>query len=291
MADTKQLAIFCHQMDKALHAGVDVERAFLIIQDDNNRSLTAAISRTYEGLRRGQSLSLSMRADESAYSSELVDLIYITEQTGNTELAFHRMAERFDRRLQIERKLKQAAIYPTIVVIVAIVSLLAVAYVYHMLPAAIASILVFFGIIAAILFMKYSADTVSRSSRIVGNVLIRVPLLGKRIMQAELADLADNLAVFYSCGTGVDKALEFCAKALRHEALREKVLKAASYVRRGNPLSEALMMQGIFPPDLIHSIAVGEASGSVDAMLTKVAEYYRLEIEERTDRMMSILRM
>ncbi len=290
MSRTRELAIFCHKMEQALHAGFDLEKSFLIMQDEQPGVLSKAIKRTYDGIRRGQTLSLSMRPDELTYTSELVDMVYVTEQTGHIELAFHKMAERLDRKNEIEGKVKAASVYPIIVLVVFIIAVFAVAAVYKVLPVAIIITVIIALVIVSVISAKYTADTVSRKSKIVGNVLVRLPFIGKQIMQSELADFADNMAMFYSCGVPVDKGLEYSAKALSMEVLRDKVLKAASYVRRGNPLSTALLMQGIFPPDLTGSLKIGEESGNVDGMLEKIAEYYRQEVKHRTDVAMSLIR-
>ena len=290
MGKKRTLALFCHKMAQALHAGFDIERALMVVQDEEKGALSAAVERTCTGVRRGKALSLSMREDELTYTSELVDLIYVTEQTGKIEEAFDRMANKFDREDIIDRKIKQAALYPAIVLIVFIICLFAVASVWKFLPQAVLFVCGLAALIALLIGAKYSADTVSKSSKIVGNVFIRMPIIGKMVMQSELAGFAENMAVFYSCGIDVAKGLEFSSKALRYEVLRDKVLKAASWVRRGNLLSDALQIQGIFPADLINSLRTGEASGNVDGMLDKIAEYYRLEVQNRTDRMMTLLR-
>lgn len=290
MSKTRELAIFCHKMYQTLHAGFDLEKAFLIMQDEQPGLLNTAIKRTYDGVRRGQSLSLSMRPDELTYSSELVDMVYVTEQTGHIELAFQKMAERLDRKNEIEGKLKTASVYPIIVLVVFIIAVFAVAAVYKVLPAAIITTVIIALVITSSISAKYTADTVSKKSKIVGNLLICLPVIGKSFIQSELADFADNMAMFYACGVPIDKGLEYSAKALSTEALRDKVLKAASYVRRGNPLSAALLMQGVFPADLIGSLKIGEESGNVDGMLEKIAEYYRLEVNNRTDRLMTLIR-
>ncbi|MCR5120714.1 MAG: type II secretion system F family protein [Lachnospiraceae bacterium] len=290
MGRKRDLAIFCHKMEQALHSGFDIERALMVVQDEEKGLLADAVRRTYEGVRRGKSLSLSMRKDELVFTSELVSLIYVTEQTGRIEYAFHRMAEKFDRQSEIESKLVTASIYPAIVMIVFVISLFAVASVWGFLPHAILAVAAIICIIVILIATKYSADTVSRNSKIVGNVFIKLPVIGRMILERELADFADNMATFYACGVPIDKGLEYCVSALSYEVLRDKVLKAASWVRRGNPLSQALLMQAVFPPDLIHSLKIGEESGNVDGMLIKIAEYYRLDTKNRTDMLMNLMR-
>lgn len=290
MADLRQLAVFCHKMDNALHAGFDIKQALLVMQDDKNGALSKAIEHTYEGVCGGRQLHSAMRRDEEIYTPDLVNAVYVAEQTGHYEYAFSRMAKRFDAQESTRRKIRSAMIYPVIVLLVFIVALLAVAKVWHFLPQA---LMIIAGIVVAIMmffFLKFSGDNLSRHSQIVGNVYIHIPIVGKCIMQEELADFASNMAVFYSCGEPVEKGLTYCLASIRYVVLRDKVRKAADWVRLGNPLSEALQNQGIFPPDLINSLKTGEASGNVEEMLDRIADYYRQDIQHRTDILLAVLR-
>ncbi len=290
MTDQRELALFCHKMDQALRAGFDIERALVIMKDENTPALDKALRHTYERVRRGMQLHESMRPDEETYTSELVDFVYVTEQTGHVEQAFSRMAAYFDERVSTRRRLRQAALYPTIVLIVAIVSFLAVAAVYDFLPFAIVTVLAVLGGLAFLIFSFRSAAAVGRRSSRAGDLLIALPVIGKRIKWTELADFADNMALFYESGVAVDKALRYCMKPIRYQALRDKVAQAAKIVEKGVPLSDALQSAQVFPRDLISSLRVGEASGNADGMLKKIAEYYRTEEKNRRELMMTVLR-
>ena len=290
MANLRQLALFCHKMENALRSGFDVRQAFLIMQDEKNGGLSRAIQNTYDGVCQGRQLHSAMRKDEMIYTPDLVNAVYVAEQTGHFDQAFGRMAKRFDERAATQRQIRSAMIYPVIVLIVFIVSLLAVAYVWHFLPQACMSIAGIFALLAGILFFKFSSDEMSRHSLIVGNVVIRLPIVGKWIMQEEMADFASNMAVFYSCGVPVEKGLEYCVQSIRYAVLRERVRRAADWVRRGNPLSEALQNEGVFPADLINHLKTGEAAGNADEMLDRIADYYRKDVQHKTAMLMTIFR-
>ena len=290
MSRYRELAVFCRKMNNALNAGFDIEKALLAMKDEERGMLRTAVSDCIGGLRRGKALSESMRDNEWVFTPELVNLIYITEQTGHYDIAFKRMAVRFEQRDETSRKIMQAAIYPAIVLIVFIGSLIAVAAVWHFLPQALAFIGIIFAVLFGAVFLRYGGQKLSRKSLVVGNVLKHAPFCGRIIMQSELADLADNMSVFYSCGVSPAKALRYCAESVSYEALKAKVLQAAGVVERGNPLSDALEAQHIFPRELINSLRSGEASGNVDGMLCKVSEYYRQDIQNRLDIMMTFIR-
>ncbi|MBR6256805.1 MAG: type II secretion system F family protein [Lachnospiraceae bacterium] len=289
MADKTELAMFCHKMHSALHAGFDVEKAFVVMQDEKG-SLYPAIKNTHKGIVSGLSLSEAMRADESLYTSELVDAVFVTEQTGHIEMAFDRMAKRFDQQLDTIRKIKRAATYPVIVVIVFICALLAVASVYKFMPVAIMISAAIVGFIAALILVPQGVKGMSRSDAFIGNVVIKLPVIGKMVQKAELADFASNMAIFYSCGCEVAKGLEYSARSLRNAALKEKVYKAANIVKKGVPLSDAISGFDIFPPDIVNALRSGEASGSVDDMLLTIEKYYRAEVQGRSDIIFAVFR-
>lgn len=286
----RELALFCHKMENALHAGFDLERALIVMLDEEKGPLKGALERTLKEVECGRQLNTAMRKDESIYTPELVNTVYITEKTGHIEQAFGRMAQHFDRQQTTKRKIRQAALYPVIVLVVFIAALFAVTAYYKKLSVAVTVTAVIVAFIAAFFFLRYGGSALGRTNLIAGNVLIHVPLIGKMIMKSELADFADNMATFYFCGEAVESGLKYSARSIRNSALRDKVLKAAAYVAKGNPLSEALMALQIFPSDLVSSVRIGEESGNVDGMLEKIASYYRKEVQDRVDILFAIIR-
>ena len=281
--------MFCHKMHSAIHAGFDVEKAFIVMQDEQG-ALNPAIIRTHKGITMGKSLSEAMRVDESSYTSELVDAVFVTEQTGHIEMAFDRMARRFDQQVDTRRKIKRAVTYPIIVLIVFICALFAVAYVYKFTPVAIMITAAIIGFVAALILVPQGAARLSRADAFAGNVLIKLPIIGSMIQKSELADFASNMAIFYSCGAEVSKGLEYSARSLRNAALKEKVHKAAKIVEKGVPLSDALSGFDIFPPDILNALRSGEASGTVDEMLLTIEKYYRAEVQGKSDIIFTIFR-
>ncbi|MBR5419611.1 MAG: type II secretion system F family protein [Lachnospiraceae bacterium] len=290
MSKLRELALFCHKMDQALRAGFDIEHALVILREDKTSPLSGAIHRTSEGVRLGMQLSEAMRRDEAVYTPELVNIVYVTEQTGHVEQAFSRMAVYFDEKESTRKRLLQAALYPMIVLIVAIICFLAVASVWHVLPAAIAIVVILVAGITFLILSFYGGSALVKGSSIAGDILLHLPFLGRGIKTAELADLADNMALFYDSGVAVETGLRYCMKSIRYQILRDKVARAAEIVSRGIPLSDALQMQDVFPSDLIASLRIGEASGNVDGMLKKIAQYYRTDEKNRREIMMTILR-
>ena len=290
MAKNRDLAVFCQKMKLALHSGFDIEHALLILQDEQIRDLGAALRRTHEGVRRGMQLNAAMRKDEAVYTPTLVDMVYVTEQTGHMELAFERMAKRFEDKDSTKRKLITSAIYPIIVALVFLIAVFAVAASWHMMGLAYGVAAVYAIVIVSAFSFFHAGKNLGRSTMIGGQILLHIPILGKNILQSELADFAGNMAVFYASGVDIDRGMEYSMKTIRYALLREKIAKAANTVRKGIALSDALQMQEIFPPDLIHCLRVGENTGNADGMLQKISEYYSTDVHNRREILMTVLR-
>ncbi|MCR5250778.1 MAG: type II secretion system F family protein [Lachnospiraceae bacterium] len=290
MADLRELAVFCHKMTNALRAGFDIERALIIMQDDTHGPLGGAIKRTLGKVSRGTALSSAMRPDEEIFTPELVNCVFVTEQTGHIEKAFSRMAVIFDERMTIQRKIRQAALYPSIVLIVFVGALMAVAYVWHFLPQAIAIVAGIILVLVGIIFLRSGGAALSQKSDLAGRFVLGLPVIGKLLKKTELADFASNMSAFYDCGMPVEQGLRYSLKTLRHAALQNKIRRAADWVAEGNPLSDALQMQGIFPHDLINSLRTGEQSGNVSEMLDHIAKYYREDVRHSIDMVFTVIR-
>ncbi len=291
MTRYRELAIFCRKMNSALHAGFDIERALdLVLEESDTPRMKAALKSTSDGVSAGKRLSQAMRSAEDVFTTELINGVYVTEQTGHIEEAFGHFADRFERSDDTRRKIRQAALYPTIVIIVLILSVLAVAYANGRFLSALAWIGGIAMILIFIVWLIASGKRAGEESALAGSILIKLPVVGSLILKEEMADLAGNLAIFYACGVLTDQALRYSARSIDYEILRTKVLGAADLVEKGNLLSDSLQMQGVFPPKLILSIRTGETSGGLDDMLKTVEKYYRDDVRNTVDRMFAAIR-
>ena len=282
------LSQFCHKFGNLLESGIDAQRGLLMLTDEEKGAMRTAIARTYNEMKNAKSLSEAMLTDKDIYTEELVNAVSMAEMTGCLPQVFDRMSKYFDKKEIARKRLIQVSIYPAILLVVVMLSLLAVAYAFHFTGTAFTIIGETIAFFAVIIILCIVGKKLAKNSVFVGNILAHIPRLGKMLMRSEYADIADNLAMFYFSGVQLDTALEYCAKAVRHEVLRDKLLKAAGCMRGGKTLSEALSMQDIFPLEMINQIRVGERSGDMDKMLRIIAEYYR-EDEKLTMDMVSAL--
>ncbi len=288
MANLKKLALFCHVMSSMIHAGLDYNHALIIMQDEDTGDLGPALKRTYEAVQLGSTLSDAMRIDEEEYTPELVNAVYVTEQTGDIEVAFDRMAERFETKAAMRNKLITAAFYPAFILVVFLVAVLIISRSWGTMKPA-AYFMFFIAVpIGLLLIIIRSGGKLVLKGKIFNSIVIRIPVAGKLFLLRDLCDFAGNLAVFCDCGVYIAQGMEYSMASVRNEALRESIQRAIERVKKGNPLSEALMAQGIFPYQLINMLKTGEDTGNMSDMLRAVESYYSEEIKNKTDMFMAI---
>ena len=287
----KNLSVFCHMMYTLLHSGMDVKSAFFVMRDENLKGLSHAIGNTCLELECGKPLSEAMRRDEKTYTPELVNAVYITEQTGDPGAAFMKMADRFEAKARLSKRVGRACIYPFFIISAILGTVFAAAYVSGNLAVVVPVFIILAMIICGFLFLRYGTGRLPAKDLIYGNVFVRLPVAGSLIFEGEVAELAGNLALFASCGTPVGQALEYCAVSVKNDMLRESVQRAASMVNHGRPLSEVLALEGIFPKRMTDMIKTGEETGKMEDMLLEAERYYRAEVERKTQNLMALLRI
>ncbi|MBQ7463621.1 MAG: type II secretion system F family protein [Lachnospiraceae bacterium] len=287
----KNLSVFCHMMYTLLHSGMDVKSAFFVIRDENLKGLGRAINNTCLELERGVSLSAAMRRDEKTYTPELVNAVFIMEQTGDPGAAFLKMADRFEAKARLSKRVVRACIYPVFIMGAVFGAVLAAAYVSGNLAVVLAGFIILAMIVCGLVFLRYRSGRLPAKDMIFGNILVRLPVAGPVIFEGEIAELAGNLALFASCGIPVGQALEYCAASVKNDRLFESVHRAAAMVTQGRPLSGVLALEGIFPKRMTDMIKTGEETGKLEDMLLEAERYYRAEVERKTQNLMALFRI
>jgi type IV pilus assembly protein PilC len=123
----------------------------------------------------------------------------------------------------------------------------------------------------------------------IGKFTLWCPLSKNFVIKTASARLARTLSTLTAAGISMIEALDITSKTMSNVILRMAVMDAKEDVKKGVPLSEGLKKSGVFPPMLLHMTKIGENTGDMEAMLTKMANYYDEEVENATAQMMSMI--
>ena len=294
---------FCRQMYSLLKAGVPIMQALRGLRDTTqNQALVKVIGSLIEGLDAGLDLTSSLKRHPDAFPAVFVSLISVGENTGSLPEAFAQLAEYFDREKDTRDRIKQAVRYPIFVIIAMAIALLIVnifvipafAKVYGNLKVALplpTRILIGFsnftlqywyllviGLIAAVVGTRAYVQTPDGRYRW-DHLKLRFPIIGGIIYRASLGRFARALSMTMRSGVPVVQGMTVISNAVDNEFISTRILQMRDGLERGETITRTAGATGMFPPLVLQMISVGEESGTVDTLLTEVAEYYEREVD------------
>jgi type IV pilus assembly protein PilC len=142
--------------------------------------------------------------------------------------------------------------------------------------------------VAAVVFFKrfYATDN---GHRTVDGALLRFPVLGDVLLKGAVARFTRTLGTLIASGVPILSGLEITARTAGNKVIAEAIMTARASIREGETVSAPLKTSGVFPPMVVQMISVGEQTGALDEMLTKIAVFYEAEVDTAVDTMTSVI--
>ena len=300
----KDLSIFCRQFSTMVDAGVSLVRSLDVLGEQTQSPKLKRIIREIQvEVESGQTLSKSMAKYPKVFSNLFVGLVRAGEVGGVLEEALQRLSHFLEKDMELRRKVKAAMTYPVIVLVVAILIVLGLCT--FIVPKFIdlfkelgvkelpwmTQVLVDFSnflkdkwwialIIVVVISMsiKY-AGTTKLGRRVIDRLKLKVPVFGPLGHKICLARFSRTLSTLLVSGVPILQAMETVAGTVGNEIISEAIMNARARIREGERINEPLEKSKMFPPMVVHMISIGEESGALDQMLSKVAEFYEGEVD------------
>lgn len=300
------LSIFCRQFSTMIDAGVSLVRCLDVLSEQSQSpKLRRIIADLRSEVEAGNMLSKAMAKYPSVFSNLFIGLIRAGEVGGVLEESLQRLSTFLEKDVELRRKVKSAMTYPILVSVVAlgIVLFLTIYIVPQFLkmfldlglkaedfPAMTMSLKIFSDFlvekwyimmvtvaVTVVAFKMFVRTKFGR--RVADRMKLKVPVFGKLNHKVALARFARTLATLLSSGVPILQALETVAGTVANEILSDAILDARARVREGDVISEPLRKSKMFPPMVVQMISIGQESGSLDTMLSKIADFYDGEVD------------
>jgi type IV pilus assembly protein PilC len=310
----EDIAVFSRQLATMMSAGIPMVQSFEIIGNGHEKpamqKLVLDIKSSIEG---GSTLHESLAKFPLYFDDLFVNLVEAGEQAGALESLLDKIATYKEKTEALKKKIKKALFYPAAVLIVAVVvSIILLIFVIPQfeelfkgfgadLPAFTQmvvnlsryvqhngwwmALLTGGGIYAFFYFLKRSKKMRLWFDR----ALLKFPIVGPILVKAAIARFARTLSTMFAAGVPLVEAMQSVAGATGNIVYEEAVLRMKDEVATGQRLQRAMENTGLFPNMVVQMIAVGEESGSLDTMSSKVAEFYEAEVDNAVDSMSSLL--
>lgn len=309
----EQMVIYLRQFSTLLKAGISVvESTNILAAQTESKALKKALLDIEQDLREGKPLSDAAAAHKKIFPSMVVNMIRAGEVGGNLDDTLERLAVHFEKQHNTQAKIKSALAYPIVVGIlaIAVVIFLLVSVVPTFvdmfadfggeLPAItqfvlnasefmqsfwwliIIAVFVFSG---CIIFIRQNKNT----KYYLDYFLLRVPIFGKLIQKAVIARMTRTLSSLFASSVPILQAMSIVENVVENEVIARVIRTSRDSLEKGQSLTVPMRQHWAFPPLVTQMIAIGEETGSLDAMLAKVADFYEKEVDNGTDRIKSLI--
>lgn len=310
---TKDLAVFTRQFSTMINSGLPLVQCLDILakqaEKDTFRKL---ISSTMRDVEAGSTLADALSRHPQVFSDLYVNMVEAGEAGGVLDVILGRLATYLEKMNTLKRKIKTAMTYPVVILAVTIAAstfmLLFIIPTFAKMYADFGSELpgltrmvmalstflrtrwyiVLGGLaVAFIVFRRYYMTKQGRAS--VDRLVLKVPILGPVLLKAAIARFTRTLGTLVSSGVPILEGLEITAKAAGNTVVKSAVMKTRASISSGQTIAGPLRESDVFPPMVVQMISVGEETGALDEMLSKVADFYDEEVDSAVDAMTSVI--
>jgi type IV pilus assembly protein PilC len=309
----KSLAIFTRQLATMIDAGLPLVQSLdILAQQEEDETFREVIGTIKNEVESGATLAAALQKHPRVFDNMYVNLVVAAEEAGTLDVILSRLASHIEKMEELKKKIKSALVYPIMIVSVAIgvtiVLMVFVVPVFEKLFAGIGSTLpmptrVVIGIsnifksylpivIAVTVAMVIALNRYNKTEngkRRIDDIVLKLPVFGELIRKVSIARFARTLATLVTSGVPILESLNIVAGAAGNKVVEEAILKGRISISEGQSISEPLAQSGVFPVMVTQMIAVGESTGSLELMLTKVADFYEAEVDVAVATLSSML--
>jgi type IV pilus assembly protein PilC len=310
----KRIAIFTRQFSVMLDAGLPLVQCLEILgSQEEHRTFREVIQRVRFDVEQGASLADAMRKHPKAFDNLYTNMIAAGEAGGILDIILQRLSTYIEKTVKLKSQVKSALIYPAAVIAIAIlvvwIILWKVIPTFAQLFAGLGGemplptrvvitasniigrysvFMVPLLILGAIAFMRaYKAN--DRFRHIVDAAQLKIPIIGMLLRKIAIARFCRTLSTLTSSGVPILDGLEITAKTAGNAIIEDAVMAVRKAVEEGKTIAEPLGQTKVFPPMVVQMISVGEQTGALDQMLSKIADFYEDEVDTAVAGLMKLI--
>ena len=309
----KRVAIFTRQFSVMLDAGLPLVQCLEILgEQEEQRNFREIIQQVRTDVESGANLADSMRKHPKAFDNLYVSMIAAGEAGGILDVILQRLATYIEKVVRLNSQVRSALIYPVSIIVIAAgvvtIILWKVIPVFAQLFAGLGGELPFLtravvgasnflgrffpliiiAIVLIIMAVKRYHKT-ERGRRVIDGFVLKLPVVGMLVRKIAVARFCRTLATLTSSCVPILSALEITAKTSGNAIVEDAIMAVRKSVEEGKTISGPLAETKVFPPMVVQMVNVGEQTGALDQMLSKIADFYEEEVDTAVAGLMKLL--
>ncbi|HWI40289.1 MAG TPA: type II secretion system F family protein [Verrucomicrobiae bacterium] len=311
--ETKDLVVFTRQFATMIDSGLPLVQCLdILASQQENKFFKGILYKVKEDVESGSTFADALGKHPKAFDNLYVNLVAAGEVGGILDTILNRLAAYIEKAMKLKKQVKGAMVYPVTIMSIAVI-VVGVILVFVIptfakmfadfggeLPAptkiviALSNFLIkyiiviigaFFGLV--FLFKKYYATP--KGKKTVDAIALKAPVFGPLIRKVAVAKFTRTLGTMISSGVPIMDGLDIVAKTAGNKIVEEAIYKVRQAISEGKTMAEPLAACGVFPPMVVQMISVGEATGAMDAMLGKIADFYDDEVDDAVGAMTAMM--
>jgi len=309
----KNLAVFTRQFSVMIDAGLPLVQCLEILgTQEEDKNFASVILATRTDVESGASLADAMKKHPKAFDPLFTNMIAAGEAGGILDTILKRLATYIEKAVKLRGQVKSAMIYPIAVIVIAVVVVGVILWkvipTFANLFAGLGAELplptriviaasnglvrfmpfVLVGIGAAVFaFRAYYNSTNGR--RVIDAITLKLPVLGQLMRKIAVARFCRTLSTLLASGVSILEALDITARTAGNAIIEEAIMTTRKSIERGETIAAPLKETNVFPSMVVQMISVGEATGALDTMLGKIAEFYEEEVDTAVAGLLTLL--
>jgi type IV pilus assembly protein PilC len=310
---THDIVIFTRQFATMINSGLPLVQSLdILARQSENKTLRKTIEQVLYDVESGQTLADALRAHPKVFPELYVNMVAAGEAGGILDTILMRLAVFLEKADALRRKIKGAMIYPSVILTVAIgavaIMLIVVIPVFKTmfadagieLPGPTQFVIMLsellqarwwafvLGIAMAVVGVRQFYKTPS-GQLLIDRMVLYMPIVGPLQRKAAIARFTRTLGTLVSSGVAILDGLEITAKTSGNRVLHDAIMESRTSIAGGETISEPLKKSGVFPPMVTSMINVGEQTGGMDEMLTKIADFYDGEVDAAVEALLAAM--
>jgi type IV pilus assembly protein PilC len=309
----KDLAVFVRQFSVMIDAGLPLVQCLEILgSQQENKTFAKILQQTRMDVEGGSSLADAMRKHPKAFDELFTNMIAAGEAGGILDTILKRLATYIEKAVKLKGQVKGAMVYP--IAVLGIAFLVIAVILWKVIPTFAAMFeglgaqlplptriviaasnwfvrllpfLVVFAVAGVFLFKRYYATYSGR--RVVDRIVLKLPILGIVMQKIAVARFCRTLATLIASGVPILDGLEITARTAGNAIIEDAIMFVRKGVESGLTLAQPLKESGVFPPMVVQMIGVGEQTGALDNMLSKIADFYEEEVDQAVANLLTLM--
>jgi type IV pilus assembly protein PilC len=309
----KELAIFTRQFATMIDAGLPLVQCLDILgMQQENQAFKKVVLKVKEDVESGTTFADALGKHPKVFDELFVNLVAAGEVGGILDTILSRLAAHIEKAMRLAKKIKGAMVYPsTIVAVAIIVTVILLLYVIPIfgkmfadfgqaLPAPTQFVLglsdftrkYFLLVLVVVIALGFAVRSYYHREggrRNIDRLMLKTPVLGSLLQRIAVARFSRTLGTMVSSGVPILESMDIVAKSAGNRIIEEAIVKARASISEGKTISDPLAESKVFPVMVTQMVSVGEATGALDTMLNKIADFYDEEVDAAVEALTSLL--